>query len=503
MISHILVIGGSIIMNKENALLCDNCGGKLEVDSSKTTATCPFCGTCFSVSGLFSESDEVVIERIRRDVEIGRQSIESERLRQANNSSVRHELAERAESFKKSKLSKLSIIFAIISFLFCIFGFATKTPLMGIIAGIQSILYFITFFMGMQIIPEKRRNLHLLPFILALLLIIPFILSPAVCTPGRTSSKDETFTWDEIVLSEKIPALESEKGHIWSNTKSALRLNVYNIPIKQYYEFVESCKAMGYTIESAEEAEKYSAFDQSGYKLSLHYYSIKDGEVDIEIDAPEALSEFSFPDSELAKLIPIPKSNIGKIVTDSNTKLMINVGNTPTNDFNTYIDECIEKGFSLEQKRNEKSFSAKNADNYDLSVTYNGNGLITITVTTPKEDDVQSTSDSISTPSDPVPSQTDTSSVPNIDQTLIRTEIKEGLDSYEAFIDEYVSFMKKYSKSNNPATLIWDYSNYLQKLAEFQEKWDHIDTSDLNAAETAYYTKVMASVSKKLMEAVM
>lgn len=490
-------------MNKGNALLCDNCGGKLDVDSSKTMATCPFCGTCFSVSGLFSESDEVVIERIRRDVEIGRQSIESERLRQANNASVRHELAERTEAFKKSKLSKLSIIFAIISFLFCILGFATKTPLMGIIAGVQSILYFITFFMGMQIIPEKKRNLHILPFILALLLIIPFLISPTTRTSKRNSSKDDTFTWDTIVLSDKIPVLESEKGYIWSNTKANLRLNVYNIPIKQYYEFVESCKTMGYTIESAEEAEKYSAFDQSGYKLSLHYYSINDGEVNIEIDAPEALSEFSFPDSELAKLIPVPKSNIGKIVTDSDTKLIINVGSTQIEDFNAYVDECSEKGFSLEQERKEKSFSAKNAEKYELYVTYAGNGLITITVYAPQDDDVQSSSNSEPTSANSSQSQENSSSTSIIDHTLIRPEIKEGLDSYEAFIDEYVSFMKKFSSSDNPATLIMDYSNYLQKLTEFQEKWDHIDTSDLNAAETAYYTKVMASVSKKLMQTVM
>ena len=39
------------------------------------------------------------------------------------------------------------------------------------------------------------------------------------------------------------------------------------------------------------------------------------------------------------------------------------------------------------------------------------------------------------------------------------------MDSYEAFIDEYVAFMKKYSDSNGTdMSLISDYTKYMTKL---------------------------------------
>lgn len=269
-------------MNRNSTLTCDQCGGKLEVDPNKAIIKCQFCGSCYSVSGILSESDEVVLERIRRDVELGKQNLEAERIRQENANALRRETIERAELFKKGRLRKASLVLACIFLLFCIGGISNKKPLMSIIAGLQSILFFATFILGMQIIPEKTRNFHILPFVFALVLIVPFVLSRNACVV-----ENDFFSLEEIVLIDMIPNLDTSRGKIWHNTKAELRLDVYDIPIKKYYNYVEACKEMGYVIESKDDAESFEAYNHEGFKLNLRYYSLHNGEINITIYAPK------------------------------------------------------------------------------------------------------------------------------------------------------------------------------------------------------------------------
>lgn len=270
-------------MNRNNLITCDQCGGSLEVDPNKEIIKCEFCGACYSVSGILSESDEIVLERIRRDVELGRQNLEAERIRQENANALRRETNERTEQFKKSKLRKASLILACIFLLSCVGGISNHNPLMSIIAGIQAILFFSTFILGMQIIPEKTQNFHILPFILALVLIIPLGLSRNACV----IEEKEIFSPNEIVLIDMIPDLDSNSGHIWHNTKAELRLDVYNIPIKKYYSYVESCKEMGYATKIEEGDESFKALNQEGFEINLRYYTIRNGEISITLQVPD------------------------------------------------------------------------------------------------------------------------------------------------------------------------------------------------------------------------
>lgn len=79
-------------------------------------------------------------------------------------------------------------------------------------------------------------------------------------------------------------------------------------------------------------------------------------------------------------------------------------------------------------------------------------------------------------------------------------KFKETMDSYEAFFDEYVEFMKKYSESNDVMSMLTDYTDYLSKYADVMKKLNSIDESKLSAADAAYYTEVSARISKKLLE---
>ena len=89
------------------------------------------------------------------------------------------------------------------------------------------------------------------------------------------------------------------------------------------------------------------------------------------------------------------------------------------------------------------------------------------------------------------------------DATGVRKEVKEAIDSYEAFFKEYADFMKKYSKSTNPLSMMADYTNMMTKYAENMEKWEKLDKDyEMNAAELKYYTDASLRIEKMLLEAV-
>ena len=84
---------------------------------------------------------------------------------------------------------------------------------------------------------------------------------------------------------------------------------------------------------------------------------------------------------------------------------------------------------------------------------------------------------------------------------VIRPEIKEAIDAYETFVDEYCEFMKKNSQNSSSMSMLLEYANYMSKLAEAEEKMDALTNNDLNAVEDAYYADVLLRCSQKMLKA--
>ena len=110
-----------------------------------------------------------------------------------------------------------------------------------------------------------------------------------------------------------------------------------------------------------------------------------------------------------------------------------------------------------------------------------------------KEIDEDSSEKSIDISSEPIKSSSPSKNV-------LGADFKKAMDSYEEFIDEYISFMKKYSKNPTDFSLLADYSNYMNKYTKVMEDFEEWEDEDLNSAETAYYIEVQTRVSKKLLE---
>lgn len=329
---------------------------------------------------------------------------------------------------------------------------------------------------------------------------------------GIIGNKTEKIAWkDEIVLAEKLPEREDDKGKIYTNSKSELRLNVDEVTPKQYYAYVDACKELGYTLESEEDDRSFKAYDQDGYKLELDFFETS-AYMSINLSAPMEMEEITVPDSELGKQLPKPQSTKGNVYTNNDGALRIYFGGIPLAQYSAYVDECIASGFNVDADKNEKRFKADNSEGYSLTVSYEGNNVIEVYITAPKETESSSPEDissDVSSSSSELNSegiseensQDEESTSGDILGDIIRPEVKEAIDSYEAFIDEYCEFMKKYATSDNPLTLMSEYMDYLQKVTEMGEKFDNMDSSDWTTAETAYYTEVMLRCQQKLLDA--
>lgn len=335
-----------------------------------------------------------------------------------------------------------------------------------------------------------------------------FIVLIAILLIGTISSikedKKEKYNWNEVELCERLPKPKSNVGTIFSNDSNSLSMHVEKTSKSDYKAYIEACKYMGYTVESEEAGNQYDAFDEQGYRLSLNYIGER---MYIDLEAPIEMGILNWPKSEIANLLPMPKSKVGKVSTDTVDGCYLYVGETSMDDFNTYADECSNCGFSVDYERGDKFYNAKDKDGNKLSLSYQGNNVMVIQISKPDEvnaNESETTQESM--PSSTTEQEVEAIEEPSDSEELadgMRPEFKKAMDSYEEFMNEYCEFMKKYAESDgtDPELLV-DYANYVSKYADMAEDFEAWDDGELTTAETAYYLDVQTRINKKLLELV-
>lgn len=95
----------------------------------------------------------------------------------------------------------------------------------------------------------------------------------------------------------------------------------------------------------------------------------------------------------------------------------------------------------------------------------------------------------------------DTDNIKTEDTTSndIDSDFRAMMDSYENFVDEYVSFCKPYEASDNALSMVSDYMEMMSKYAEWAETIATIDEESLSDSDCLYYSEVMLRCSAKLM----
>ena len=103
----------------------------------------------------------------------------------------------------------------------------------------------------------------------------------------------------------------------------------------------------------------------------------------------------------------------------------------------------------------------------------------------------------------PATTEAEEPETPTLTDALIRPEVKEALDSYEAYMDESIAFMERYKAADatDMVAMMGDYTDMLSRYAEFAKKIAALGESELTNAELAYYLEVTNRVSQKLLSA--
>lgn len=279
-----------------------------------------------------------------------------------------------------STFEKIIVVLAALAIAAVVISIITDKTIAGLIAGVQLVLLVCAFLLKRQIIKTSKTWAAIIVLVLAVMLTIPFGL-----VFKNTIRGVERISWPNIVLSENLPTPESHKGIIHSNSKETLSLELLNCSSAQYYKYVELCKARGFTIDSEESNTSFSAFNSSGYELSLSYYE-NSKKMTIHLDAAMELESLNWPDGELVKLLPNPSAKRGKIIENSNSEFAVYVDGITIDGYAKYVAQCVESGFSVNKQEGKKNFTAKNADGNKVTVEYRGNNVIYIAVYEPEFD---------------------------------------------------------------------------------------------------------------------
>lgn len=319
-----------------------------------------------------------------------------------------------------------------------------------------------------------------------------------------SGNKSEKIKWDDIILSEQLPEPPKKNGKINDNTAEALSVEIYKISDKQFNNYVEACKAKGFTVDSESDySSSYDAYNAAGYKLSLGYYGSRD-QMEIELEKPIEMSAITWPTSKAGKQLPAPKSTTGKFSYENDDGFSVYIGNTSKDDYNSYVKACSDKGFTVNYNKDDNFYDADNNAGWHVSIKYEGNNIMSIDIDAPSESSTApSASEGTTKPAESKQAQSKPAKTPNNDSDMVdgmHRDFKEAMDSYEEFFDEYVAFMKKYENSDNPMSMFSDYTKFMSQYSETMQKLDEWKSKDLNTKEAAYLLDVTNRINKKLLE---
>lgn len=462
---------------------CKSCNGVLSVDEDQEVLECPYCGA----KELILDSDFVKAQRIKSRSE---KEIEFEKMKNEEERAQRSEEKQQIQEYKKSKLCKFTIVFAIISAILMVTSFSDGEFFRGLIALIQTGFLVTSWLTGIHTIREKFKNQALVLTLAAVVLLILFIAMEGIHV---NNEKDADYSWPTSGISSILPMPASNKGEIIADSDTEFYAYIYKIDKEKYNDYVEACKDAGFTINADKSDDSFYAFNSERYELELLYFE-NDEEMWIEIKAPEKYDSISWPNEGSASLLPVPDSLNGKISMDSSEGFAVSISDISTEAYKAYVDACREKGFNIDYENSDNGYKAGNNDGCELKISYDeAFDIMRIDLKVPERKTEISSED----PEDSEDSEEVKSAV---NDNEISPEFKEAMDSYEAFFDEYIEFMEEFSGTDGASlTMLAEYTRYMQQYAETMEKLDAMEEREMTTAETAYFIEATSRINQKLL----
>ena len=190
-------------------------------------------------------------------------------------------------------------------------------------------------------------------------------------------SGDANFQWPTHSFSTMIPEITGKSGKTEIANDEKLKIWIYDVTESDFSTYIAECENKGFTVDSEKNAKSYSGFNTDGYKLIVSLGDMK--QLSITIEAPMEFTNITWPSTGPATLIPKPTFSVGAISSDYDWAFSVYLGNMSIDDFNAYVEKCLDSGFE-KSLRTEHYFSADKGKDISLTVEYVGFNIIVIRI---------------------------------------------------------------------------------------------------------------------------
>lgn len=92
----------------------------------------------------------------------------------------------------------------------------------------------------------------------------------------------------------------------------------------------------------------------------------------LETDDAMTFSTIEWPDTDIAKLLPVPKTLNGNINWSKDYGFVIYISGVSKEDYTDYNSQCMNAGFNIEQRDGDGFYWADNAQGYHVHTTLDG-----------------------------------------------------------------------------------------------------------------------------------
>lgn len=320
-----------------------------------------------------------------------------------------------------------------------------------------------------------------------LVIVILIIIGIGACGKGKDNIRTE---WGEGCLAAFLPYPEGCKHEVMIENEDTFYASVDGLNDETYEKYVEQIKACGFTVDGEKDNISYCAYNEEGYEIELVYAG---DSMSLDLKAPKEIKEIRWPKSEIAQLLPVPKSTVGVIEWEASYGFVIYLGETTLDDYNDYADACADMGFTIDYQRGDDFYHADNEEGYHLSLRYDGYNTMFVRIDEPDEEE---TKEEIAEEAEEEPEEEEEKK----DSTTVDPDLKAFLDEYEEFMYDYIDFMAEYEESDDVFAMLDDYTKLMTKYAEFAEELEEYDPDEMTAADAAYYLEVTNRVNQKMLE---
>lgn len=328
---------------------CKNCNAVMVPDKEKRVFVCPYCDSTEPFDGMSSQElrDELkgIVSEALRDAGQGTGN-------QANQGTGHKDTRSGVHKAKDGLISVMQIIFCVFLAFFSVTIFTDDFRIVGFISLAQMILLIVNLVNKSKYHrtgDEKARKRGKICVTTAAILILVWFAALMMEYGGGSSSGlgSSRYKWPQTGIGSQLPVMPGNLEYCSSN-KNGFTASSKGNEVSDFAKYVAACKEAGFTIDPEETEDSYLAYDEHDNKLELRFSTYSD-RIDVDLDKGIVMTDFQWYTQGIAAELPEPKAKQSYLKTlnnDTYERFEIYVGDMTREEFNAYVNQCMEEGFS-------------------------------------------------------------------------------------------------------------------------------------------------------------